>query len=539
MSADTATNGENGHGADVLRQLADHPEIGEIRRVLGELRTLSETSILLDRLQFARQHGVTFDGKRKEYEIFGYDSIITYRQYRDEYARGGIAGRVVDVMPDACWRGEIPFEVIEDEDPEKDTEFEKAWKNISLKHKIPTKFQRADRLSRLSTYSIILIGAPGQLDTELPRAKNGDSLLYFKPYSGGGGPGNNSDRRMVDSGARATIFEYDENPSSSRFGEPLTYTINFFQRRLVAGESPLPKVHWSRVIHVAEGLLEDEVFGQPVLERVWNLLIDLRKVTGGGAEAFFLRANQGLHLDIDKDMALDATKDTVEALKEQAEAYKHQLTRWLRTRGVKVETLGSDVANFAAPADAIITQIAGARATPKRILTGSEMGELASSQDRENWKDQVDGRQTQHCGPNIVRQAVDRFITYGYLPTPKKGPLEYQVKWPHIQVMTEAEKSDGAVKWSQTKVGEDPVFTDAEIRDKWYGMAPLSDEQRMEIDERKAQAVQRQQDAMAARQPEEMLRAAQADDEELIEILAAAIRSGSTEVIETICGVKR
>jgi predicted ABC-type ATPase len=269
---------------------------------------------------------------------------------------------------------------------------------------------------------------------------------------------------------------------------------------------------------------------------VWNLLADLRKITGGGSEAFWLRANQGLHLDVDKDMALESTKDTVAALKEQAEAYKHQLDRWIRTRGVKISTLGSDVANFANPADAVITQIAGAKRTPKRILTGSEMGELASTQDRENFRDQVNGRQAQHCAP-VVRRLIDRLVTYGYMPAPAKGPLEYQVKWPKVEVQSETEKADGATKWSQTKVGEDPVFTSAEIRDKWYGMAPLTAEQMAEVDKRKEEAVKRQQQAMGGQQDEPpALRAA--EDDEIVRILADAIRSDAAETVLQIVGMR-
>jgi uncharacterized protein len=522
---------------------SENSELRALQETMFQIRSL-ETSIILDRLRWASQHGITFDGKRNEYVVFGYDPVVTYRQFRDEYARGGIAGSVVDVMPDACWRGETPFEVVEDEDPEADTEFEKAWKAISLKHNVPVKLQRADKLARLSTYSIILIGAPGQLEDELPRSQTGDAaLLFLKPYSGGGGPGDNAERQSLGVGARATIYEYDEDPKSPRFGEPLTYQINFFQRRFVAGEPPLPKVHWSRIVHVpADNPLEDDIFGQPALERVWNLLADLRKVTGGGAEAFFLRANQGLHIDIDKDMALDSTKDTVDELKKQADAYKHQLDRWIRTRGVKVQTLGSDVANFANPADAIVTQIAGAKRVPKRILTGSEMGELASTQDRENFRDQVNGRQAQHCAP-IIRRLIDRLVAYGYMVGPRKGPLEYQIMWSQIEVLTQTEKADGAVKWSQTKVGEDPVFTDAEIRDHWYGMEPLTEEQLKLIDDRKQKAIERQQAAMAKAKDEEDdderpagLRAA--EDDEVVRILADAIRCDAAETVLQIVGMR-
>ena len=93
----------------------------QVMKPMAELRSLAD-SVLLERIQWMRQAGITFGGARDEYEILGYDRIITNKQYRDEYARGGIAGRLVDVFPNATWRGQV--ELIEDEDPEKITPFE-------------------------------------------------------------------------------------------------------------------------------------------------------------------------------------------------------------------------------------------------------------------------------------------------------------------------------------------------------------------------------------------------------------------------------
>jgi 2'-5' RNA ligase len=471
--------------------------LAELQATITEIRNL-EGNVTLARTTWARQHGLSHAGARDTYSVFGYDDVISTYQYRAAYERGGIAGSIVDVMPEATWRGETPFELIEDEDPENDTEFELAWKALEKKHQIFAKFLRVDKLSRLSTYAVLLIGAEGDWNTELPRASK-RGLLYLMPFLGGGGPGGNN-AQTVAAGADATVYEYVTNSKDPRFGLPLNYTI---KRTDVASSDWGRPVHWTRIIHIAENLLDNEVFGQPALERVWNLLMDLNKVTGGGAEAFYLRANQGLHLDIDKDMTLESTKATVEALKEQADAYKHQLTRWLRTRGVKVETLGSDVANFAPPAEAIITQIAGAKRIPKRILTGSEMGELASSQDRENFRDQIIGRQTQHAAPYIIKPLVDRLIQYGYLPTPKKE-TGYTIKWPHIQVMTEQEKVTGAQGWAtvNSKNGE-TVYTDAEIRGHWSDLPPLTDEQRQEIADRKMEKAKQDQKIMEMTAPPE------------------------------------
>jgi uncharacterized protein len=537
----SVTGGGNGNGRD--------PSPPEIRALEAEFKAL-ESSILLARATWLRQAGVTFGGARDEYEVLGYDRLITNKQYRDEYARGGIAGRVVDVMPDACWRGDPAMELVENDDPNTDTEFEKTWKALDTRLQICNKLKRVDRLARLSTYAVLLIGTPdGNLDQELPKGTP-EKLAFLMPFSGGGGPGGTPETRMLAVDASCTIAEYDLDTHSQRFGEPLMYQL---KRTDFAAPGLQKPVHWSRIIHWAEDLLEDEVFGQPALERVWNLLIDLRKITGGGAEAFWLRANQGMHLDIDKDMQLPDLKNTLEELKKQADLYKHQLDRWIRTKGVEAKVLGSDVANFANPADAVITQIAGSKAIPKRILTGSEMGELASSQDRENFKDQVNGRQTQHCALH-VRKLVNRLITYGYLPTPKKGPEEYRVSWPHIQVLTEQEKSAGAKDWAATVVAGEPVFTDAEVRDKWYGMEPLTDAQRQELADRKAEALKLQQEAMAAAAPPapaapaddddgrvlpfRRRAAEEAEDAELLRVLTAAIKCGNHQVIDKILGLQ-
>jgi hypothetical protein len=427
---------------------------------------------MMERFALMRRAGITFRGKRDAYEIYGYDRILTVQMYRDRYARGGVAGRIIEALPKAAWRGDM--EIIEDEDPSTDTPFEKAWVALDKRLKLHDYLLRTNMMARLGSYAVLLLGAPGDVSTELPRAsgKNGaDKLMFVSPYQGGGGPtvGAGASRTYGDVDADATIESFDQDPSSPRFALPMYYRL---KRMDIQAPELRTRIHWSRVIHVAEGLLDNDIYGQPALEKPWNLLDDLEKVTGGGAEAFFLRANQGLHLDIDKTMELEEPER--KRLKDNAEEYHHHIKRLLVTRGVNVNALGSDVANFASPADAVLIQIAGTTGIPKRILTGSEMGELASSQDRDNWKDQVDGYQKQFVGPYIIRQLIDRLVQYGYLPEPVDGPLEYTVRWPHIQNLTEQEKFAGAQAWATVNATAGmTVFTEDEIRDKWYGLAPL------------------------------------------------------------------
>lgn len=504
----------------------------------AEIRSL--TSVLLARYQFLRQAGLTFGGARDMYETLGYSRILTNTMYRDTYLRGGIAKRIVEAYPKATWRGGVDLQ--EDEDPDVSTPFEMAWEELQQKFQLWPKLQRVDILAGLGSFSVLLIGAPGELNEELPKGSP-DRLLYFTPFAGGGGPAMSQGGGQTAAGPTsagyvdATIMEFVSDTKDPRFGLPLTYQL----RRLdVTSADFLKPVHWSRVLHVAEGLLDNEVYGQPTLENVYNLLEDLEKVTGGGAEAFWLRANQGMNLNLDKDMTLGT--EAAAKLVDEVEEYRNNISRILKTKGMDVNMLGSDVANFSNPADAILTQIAGSKGIPKRILMGSEMGQLASGQDQDNWSSQVQDRRTAYAGPNIVRPFVDRLIKYGYLPKPSK----YDVVWPTVEELTEIEKAQGVTAWSGAKTADGKgVFTTSEIRQKWYRMEPLTPEQVAEMTPPAPPAPEMpagapQADAGAKIDPKtgKPAEPKTAEAGDLLLALEQAIVTGDTDTIDEICGVR-
>jgi hypothetical protein len=541
-------------------QLAIRPKATQ-----AELRAAAD--VVIDRLQFMRQAGMSFNDERDMYDALGYDRILTVETLRARYARGGIAARVVDALPKATWRGGL--ELVEDEDPKTDTKFEQQWKELNKRLKVVPKLQRVDLLACLTSYAVLLIGADGELNTELPKG-NGtpDSITSITPFGGGLGPqwtmntNRSASTAMNTVGADASITEFETDVHNERFGRPKIYRL-----KRVGLDSPAMgvDVHWSRIVHIAEDLLDDDVFSAPSLERVWNLLDDLDKVTGGGAEAFWLRANQGLNINLDAEMDLGApdpvtgaeSAETI-ALKDEISKYVHRMQRVMKTRGAEVKTLGSDVADFMNPADAILTQIAGAKAIPKRILTGSEMGELASSQDRENWRDQVVGRREGYADPMIVRVLVDRLIDYNYLVEPDKP---YTVRFAAITTMTEDEKAAGAQKWAASNsVAKQPIFTVDQIRDYWYGFEPLTPDEvakntiappappALPGDNKKPfpRAAEDIRAAMLAAVKESitdvrdlLMQQGQPDDEELVRVLAAAIEENAVDVIDAVTGVER
>lgn len=419
-----------------------------------KLRTLGQlAATLVNRSRFATD-GITFNGRRNLYDVLGYSRILFAPDYRSRYRRNEVANRIVKAFPKATWRGGA--EIAEDRDTEHDTEFEQDFADLDNRLKVWDVLKRADILAGIGRYAVILIGAPGALDTPLEFC-NAEEIQYLMPYA--------------EDDAQIQLFVNDEN--SPRYGLPEFYTLKRginstngttgTSLNTIAGIGK--RVHYTRVIHIADGLLDDNIFGEPRLQCVWNRLDDLEKICGGGAEAFWKRADQGKQFDLDPTMDLDATQ--IAEMQDQVDAYIHQGKRMLRTRGMKINDLGSDVSDFKNQVDSIIGLISAGTGIPQRVLMGSEQGKLAAKQDKANWDNQVIDRQRDYAGPMIVRPFVDRLIELTALPKPVKG---YTVTWSTIQTMDDEQRASIAKDWAGMN-----AVTRNELRTKVLNLAAFPD----------------------------------------------------------------
>jgi hypothetical protein len=411
---------------------------------IGVLRSLAGT--LMTRAGLANISGLSFGGKRDLYEALGYQRTLLPRDYRSRYERSGIAKRIVEALPAACWRGEM--ELIEDEDPDVSTDFEAAFDDLNDRLHVWNTLRRVDVLAGLGRYACLLIGAPDALDKELPRSFDADEILYLTPYGE----------------EDATVDTWVDDALDPRYGQALTYSFT----RIGATDRRARIVHWSRVVHVVDGQLDDPIFGTPRLQAVWNYLDDLEKVVGGGSEAFWLRVNQGLHFDLDPSLELDSGE--AQKVKDAAEELAHGIRRTMATRGMKMDVLGSDVSNFNSQVEALMTLIAGTTGIPKRILIGSERGELSSTQDRTEWGERVSERRESFVGPSIIRPFVDLLIEHGVLPEPES----YVIRWPEMAKLDDMQRAEIAGKWAGLNGAmQETVVTGAEIRDRVLGLEAL------------------------------------------------------------------
>jgi len=412
--------------------------------------TIQVLSALVSRAVLAGRLGQQFGGDRDMYQALGYPLIIEYKDYFARYTRQDIAKAIIDRPVKVTWRGDV--EIIESDD-DKETALEKAWKELDEALGLKSRFVRLDKLSGIGTYGILLLGLDDVKNKEdfiKPVFGGQRKLLYVKPF----GQDN------------ATITAWESDTNNPRYAQPVKYDIVITDSG--SNVSSQISVHHSRVIHVADEILENETEGAPRLECVYNRLMDLEKVVGGDAEMFWRSARPGFEGKVDKDFQM--TPKMIEDLKEQLDEYEHNLRRFLINEGVDINALIQQIADPKNHVDIQIQMIAAVKGIPKRILTGSERGELSSSQDKEEWMSFVQLRREEYAEPKIIRPFVDRCIEYKVLPKPAES---YSVKWQDLFAPSEKERveigkgrSTALKEYSMNPMAESIVPPEAFL--KWF-----------------------------------------------------------------------
>lgn len=385
------------------------------------LQLVANVTDLTSRSMLSKLAGQQFGGDRDIDANLGYNTSPSIEDFAAYYSRRGLAATIVDAPAQTTWRRRPTI----DDGSEGQSEFCRAW--VELEHRLRAFhcLERVDRLAGIGHFGVLVLGFvdSGDLATKVERVTAPNSVVYLAPYAEGA----------------ATVKQLDENPESPRFGRPEVYSIKMVSKQGARD------VHWSRVLHVAEGKLGDEVHGEPRLQKVFNYLEDLDKIVGSSAEAYWqavvkklvVSNREGWELGPD---ALDDAKDEVQAL-------VHNLQRYMVAEGITVDELGSSPADPTAPFKVVIQLISGTTGIPQRVLLGSERGDLASSQDEANWLGRIAERQEQFAEPEVLRRFIDMLLGLGALPQPKNGV--YTVSWPRLFYLTDAEQAEVHLKTAQ------------------------------------------------------------------------------------------
>lgn len=441
------------------------------------------------------------DRRRNIEEECGYPdtATLTPEVYYNLYERDPIGARIVDIYPEECWQ--VAPMVYEDEDVEVTTPFEKAFEEVCRGlgdigvyqgeegNPFWEYLERVDRLSRIGRYGCLLLGVDDGKDLIEPldlidlraqlkkkpkpfesqpkeeetssassAASNAVEQEYFKPV-----PAeievSTSDPQASKTPTRkllylralyegdALISAWESDPKSSRFGKPLYYSITISGGILAGGPAGIvdstvtKRVHWSRIVHIADGLESNEVLGTPAQQKTYNRQYDLHKLYGGSAEMFWQGALPGLSFETHPQLGGQVDIDT-EGMRRQIEQYMTRLQRYLAAPGMSVKSLAPQVADPTKHIDAQLEAICILIGVPKRVFLGSERGELSSSQDIRAWYSRLAKRQNGYLTPRVIVPVITRLIQCGVLPVPEK----WSCVWPDVASITDLEKADIAVK---------------------------------------------------------------------------------------------
>lgn len=387
---------------------------------------------------FRNAYPYLYEGQRDLNKALGYPDDITLEDFLQAYGRQDIAKAIINRPVQATWRGD--FNVYEESDAEVSA-FEEKWITMYTELHLKSAFIRVDKLACLGNYAVLFLGFNdvNSVDGYLNPVKKGvgRTLLYVKPLGQ----------------KECKVTELDTDPTSPRFGMPLFYEIAFMEPSIdgviATTQSRTIKVHYTRVIHVYGDNLISEYEGEPVLQSVFNRLLDLNKLVGGSAEMFWRGARPGMHGKAQEGVNL--TPSNEEMIEQQLEEYDNNLRRFLFTEGLDIKEFLPQVVSPKEHVDVQIQMISAVTGIPKRILTGSEQGELASTQDRDNWNDTIQTRREEYAEHKILRPFINVCVAYGVLPAPapskqstakRASILTYTIQWPDVYAPSPSAKAE-------------------------------------------------------------------------------------------------
>ena len=377
----------------------------------------------------------------------GYPKFITPIMYRYMYDRDDVARRVTSLYSDECWATDP--QVYESQDPETPTEFDTAYQDLCDSIGLKRFLYRIDRLCGVGHYGALLMGIDDGADLEKPIdepellmgkrrsvSTRQRQLLYLRPF----------DEYL------SFIHQYETDVMHPRYGQPKFYNLVFLDMTIDAAGASIGtrlnrRVHWTRVVHVADNLESSLVFGVPRQQPVFNRELDLRKIKGADGEAYYKGAWPGLSFEIDPRFVEDDPDFDKDKFRREIDDYMNGLRRAITTLGVKVNSLAPAIADPTPHVMIQLQAIAAYLGCPMRILMGSEEGRLASSQDKITWNTRLKRKLRTFTEPGLIRNVIDRFIAIGIMPPPESG--KYFVGWDDLNTVADEDKANLCLKETQ------------------------------------------------------------------------------------------
>ena len=409
----------------------DAKVIQNMREVREQYNALA-LNIMVSRADLFRR---LTDPRRDIYKECGYPKVLTLDDYGDMYDRDGLAGRVVSFWPDETWK--VDPEIKEGEE-RRLSSFERSFKDLQETLQLYSFCYRADELSGIGHYGLLLLGFSDGQDLSKPvRPGNGTEkpsrpglkLNFLRPF----------EERQV------RISKWDTDLKSPRYGMPITYSINFAE---LDAEQSAPKpvttsVHWTRVLHIADRCKGSEVNGTPRQKGSFNYLMNVQKILGASPEMFWKGGYGGIAFQTQPELINSDVEIDKAAFRKQMDAFQNGLQKNLYLEHMTANPMSPTISDPTPHLEQQFRMIAVTEQVPMRIMLGSEQALAASEQDRGNVAARTVRRQYNHAFPRILKPLIERLIWTGVIEPPETG--KFKSEWPNTNPPTDTEQSAAAM----------------------------------------------------------------------------------------------
>lgn len=380
------------------------------------------------------------------YMDYGYPCELTFFNFWNMFRRFGVARRAVRVYPDQTWLDDPMVE-------SKDAAFTRDLEAL-IERGLWRRLKGLDTRQRVGRYAGMFMRVRDNQTPDKPIVGKLGGLAALVDM-------------MPLYESQLEVSTTDDNPESDTFGQPTMYLFaagNVGNRNERAATSF--SIHPSRIVIAAEGADNGSIYGVPVLESVYNDLMDLRKILGGGGEGFYKNAAQSIVFDLKDGASAKANAPLLDKFNEQYDDFaQNRSRRAMWTPGMEAKVLDSNLINPKEFADNSLLSISAGVDVPVAILVGNQTGRLAGDQDTKGFLSSVQARRLDF-GTDMVKAQLDWFVRWGILPS-----AAFTIEWPDAQAPSKEQKLDNASKMTeinkrQFESGGEVPFSGDELREE-------------------------------------------------------------------------
>lgn len=359
------------------------------------------------------------DAKRPAaWQQYGYDQEVSFAKLKTAYDRNGAGFGAVHRILDKCWEDNPR---IKSPASDKETPWEVKVNALMTKVGAWAKLADFDRRNLIGRYSALIyrIGDNKALSEELGR---GGKLVDLIPVD--------EDQIKVKTKV--------EDRNSPDYGKP---TMFEYRAKAENGESWVD-VHPSRVQFLAEGSVGDFEAGVPLLRAGFNLLVDIEKLSGGGAESALKNSARTIVFEYNADANIESLDETGKKIdvrgahEELGRALNRNQDSTITMQGGKASTLQTQIGKLGEQFEISANLFAASVQLPFTILFGQQTGRLASDQDRKDYAARCGSRRAKVLTP-MLTEFVTRMQAAAIIDAG-----EFEIEWPPIDAPSDSDKLD-------------------------------------------------------------------------------------------------